>query len=658
MANMVEGGKTPTLPAAELEAIGFALVIFPGAIVRALGYMASEFYTSLATHGSNEPYRNRMLDFTGINELVGTPEMIALGQQYETPAPAGRQEDEHSPVTTLDPVTLAVLNGRLVQIADEMDATLYRSAFNPIIAEAHDACHGLYHAETGATLVQGTSGLPIFVGAMAFAVKAVIDKVGRDGDLDPGDTYLFNDPYDGGTHLNDFRLVRPLMRGGRVFAWIASVGHWLDIGGNVPGNYNPKATESFQEGVRIPPVKLIRAGVIQQDIIDILAANSRVPQSNWGDLNGQINALDLGERRLHALLDEYGDETITAALAVLSSRAEALMRANIAALPDGTYSYDDFLDNDGVTDTPLRIALDLTIAGDRMTLDFSRSAPPCDGPLNIARSTAIACCYVALKHIFIDVPANAGCLVPIEFNIPDTTLLAVSAPRPVAGYTETILRVIDVIFGAFAKAAPERAQGSPFATINALSLAGWREQRRRWIMFCFFGGGLGGNPESDGLNHSNNPISTATIPPVEILESLYPVMFTQWALRPDSGGPGRNRGGLGAIYEIEALAEDGADVFLIGERGKYPPFGVNGGGPAALNRFIYETDQGEMTPPMVSKVTDIRIRRGQKVRLETPGGGGFGDPATREPARVVRDVRARLHLAGIRPPRLQGRAAR
>jgi N-methylhydantoinase B len=273
-----------------------------------------------------------------------------------------------------------------------------------------------------------------------------------------------------------------------------------------------------------------------------------------------------------------------------------------------------------------------------MTLDFSRSAPPCDGPLNIARSTAIACCYVALKHIFTDVPANAGCLVPIEFNIPDTTLLAVSAPRPVAGYTETILRVIDVIFGAFAKAAPERAQGSPFATINALSLAGWREQRRRWIMFCFFGGGLGGNPESDGLNHSNNPISTATIPPVEILESLYPVMFTQWALRPDSGGPGRNRGGLGAIYEVEALAEAGADVFLIGERGKYPPFGVNGGGPAALNRFIYETDQGEMTPPMVSKVTDIRIRRGQKVRLETPGGGGFGDPATREPARVIRDV--------------------
>jgi N-methylhydantoinase B len=542
-------------------------------------------------------------------------------------------------VKPLDPVTLAILNGRLVQIADEMDATLYRSAFNPIIAEAHDACHGLYHAETGATLVQGTSGLPIFVGAMAFAVKAVIDKVKRDGDLVEGDTYLFNDPYDGGTHLNDFRLVRPLMRNGQAFAWIASVGHWLDIGGAVPGNYNPKATESFQEGVRIPPVKLSRGRVLQQDIIDILAANSRVPQSNWGDLNGQINALDLGERRLHALLDEYGTDTIAAALAALTSRAEALMRANIAALPDGAYTCDDFLDNDGVTDEPLRIALDMTIAGDTMRLDFSRSAPPCEGPLNISRSTAVACCYVALKHIFTDVPANAGCLAPIEFVIPDTTLLGVSAPRPVAGYTETILRMIDVIFGAFAKAAPERAQGAPFATINALSLAGWREQHRRWIMFCFFGGGLGGNPESDGLNHSNNPISTATMPPVEILESLYPVMFTQWALRPDSGGPGRHRGGLGAIYEIETLADGGADVFLIGERGKYPPFGVNGGAPAALNRFVYDTDAGEATPPLVTKITDVKIRRGQKVRLETPGGGGFGDPTTRDPERVARDVR-------------------
>jgi N-methylhydantoinase B len=538
----------------------------------------------------------------------------------------------------LDPLTLAVLNGRLVQIADEMDATLFRSAFNPIIAEAHDACHGLYHAETGATLVQGTSGLPIFVGAMAFAVKAVIDKVQLDGAPAPGDTYIFNDPYDGGTHLNDFRLVRPLLRSDKVFAWLASVGHWLDVGGNVPGNFNARATECFQEGFRVPPVKIVRDGRLQQDVVDILAANSRVPQSNWGDLNGQLNALDLGEKRFHALLDEYGDATIQAALVALTERAEALMRANISALPDGVYSYDDFLDNDGITDKPLRIALDLTVAGDRMKLDFSRSAPPCDGPLNISRSTAVACCYVALKHLFVDVPANAGCLAPVDFVIPDSTLLGVSAPKPVGGYTETILRVIDVVFGAFSKAAPERANGSPFATINALSLAGWRNNGQRWVMFCFFGGGLGGNPEADGLNHGNNPISTATIPPLEILESLYPIRFTQWALRPDSGGPGKHRGGLGAIYEIAPLSDGDTDVFLLGERGKFPPFGVNGGKPAALNRFIYRDDRGEHQLPLVTKTTDVKITRDGIIRLESPGGGGFGEPFERDAALVARDV--------------------
>ncbi|MEM8855305.1 MAG: hydantoinase B/oxoprolinase family protein, partial [Pseudomonadota bacterium] len=200
--------------------------------------------------------------------------------------------------SALDPVTLAVLKGRLEQIVDEMDATLYRTAFNPIIAEARDACHGVYHPETGDTLVQGSGGLPIFVGAMAFAVRAVIAKVAEEGGLKPGDTFIFNDPYDAGTHLNDFRLVRPVFRGGKLFCWIASVGHWLDVGGNVPGGYNPKATESFQEGFRIPPVKLISEGKTNADIIAIIQANSRLPMSNYGDLNAQLNALDLGGKRL------------------------------------------------------------------------------------------------------------------------------------------------------------------------------------------------------------------------------------------------------------------------------------------------------------------------------------------------------------------------
>jgi N-methylhydantoinase B len=317
-----------------------------------------------------------------------------------------------------------------------------------------------------------------------------------------------------------------------------------------------------------------------------------------------------------------------------------------AALPDGRYSFEDYLDNDGIVDERLTIALDLTIAGDTMTLDFSRSSPPCRGPVNIARSTAVACCYVALKHVFTAVPANAGCLNPISFDIPETTFLGVSAPRPVAGYTETILRMIGVVFGALAKADPARATAAPFGTINALSIAGHRPGGERWVMFSFFGGGLGGNPLSDGLNHANNPISTATIPPAEILEASYPVMFTQWALRPDSAGAGEHRGGFGAVYEIEILSPGGADISLLGERGRYAPFGVGGGGPAALNTFTWDSDDGPRTAPMASKVTGVRLKQGQRLRLETPGGGGWGDPARRSPDAIARDIRHELVSPG------------
>jgi N-methylhydantoinase B len=542
----------------------------------------------------------------------------------------------------MDPVTLAILKGRLEQIADEMDATLFRSAFNPIIAEAHDASHGIYDAITGETLVQGKSGLPIFVGVMAFAVKAVIDKVARDGGLQDGDVYIFNDPYDGGTHLSDFRLVKPIYRNGEVFCYLASVGHWHDVGGNVPGNYNPEATECFQEGMLIPPVKLFSAGVLNTDIVDILSSNSRLPNSLYGDMNGQINALDLGKQRLDDLLDHYGEDNIKKALSLLKMRAERMMRDHLSTLPNGTISVEDFLDNDGVNDVALKLAVDMTIKDEKLIIDFSRSSPACAGPVNISRSTTIAATYVALKHIFTDVPANAGVLQPVEFIIPEDSFLSVRAPKPVGGYTETILRLIDVLFQAFEHIAPERVNGCAYGTINALSIAGHRKNGSRWVMFSFFGGGHGGHPEGDGLNHGNAPISTATIPPLEILEAAYPVAFTQWALRPDSGGAGKHRGGLGAIYEIELL-EKSATAFLFGERGKFPPPGVVDGGAGAVNKFYYDSDDDDAvnnkkSPPLVSKITGIKLRKGQRVRLETPGGGGYGKPADRPQHLIDNDI--------------------
>lgn len=556
----------------------------------------------------------------------------------------------------MDPVTLAVLRGRLEQVADEMDATLYRSAFNPIIAEAHDACHGLYDAGSGDTLVQGKSGLPVFVGAMAFAVRAAA-RVARErsspGDphagMADGDTWLFNDPYEGGTHANDFKLVRPFFRGGKLFCYLASAAHWHDVGGAVPGNYNPAATECWQEAVQIPPVRIVRGGALDADVLAILQANTRLPDSLWGDLNGQLAALELGVRRLHGLLDEYGDALVLQAMGELRARAVRLMRSHIASLPDGRYSFSDILDNDGVKDEPLTIALDMTVQGERLTLDFSRTSAQCAGPVNISRATAIAACYVALKHLFPDVPANAGVLDAVDFVLPDGLVISAARPRPVGGYTETILRMIDVIFSAAAQADPTRAVAQAYGTINALSIAGNRtdaaRKGQRWVMFSFFGGGHGAHSGGDGLSHGNAPISTATIPPLEILEAAYPVRFTEWSLRADSGGDGQFRGGLGANYEIELLEED-AEVFIFGERGKSAPKGIAGGGEAAVNAFSYENNNEWKTPPMVSKMVGIKLKKGERVRLQTPGGGGYGAPADRLQAARERDLALGYVTAG------------
>ena len=541
-------------------------------------------------------------------------------------------------MSEIDPITLSVLAGRMEQIADEMDATLFRAAFNPIIAEAHDASHGLYHAVSGDTLVQGKSGLPIFVGVMSFAVKAVIEKAAKDGDLQDGDIYIFNDAHIGGTHLSDMRLVRPYYHAGKLFCYLASVGHWHDVGGAVPGNYNPAATDVFQEAFNLPPVKLARAGKVNQDIIDILMRNTRLPQSAMGDLNGQLGALDLGVKRMDELLDEYGGATITAALEALGHRAEALMRSELTELPDGRWEAEDYLDNDGINDEPLKIKIALEIKNDTMLLDFTGSAPQCAGPVNIALPTAVATAYVAIKHVFPALPANAGVMRPIEVVVPEDSLLAAKFPAPTGGYTETILRMIDVVFSAFSQAAPERVVANAYGTINALSIAGKRKNGQPWVMFSFYGGGHGGSIETDGLNHGNAPISTATIPPMEILEAAYPVMFRTWALRPDSAGAGAHRGGLGAIYEIEVLEKNGAEAFLFGERGSFAPKGIAGGGDAALNVFQYEQDDGWHSPPLTSKMRGINLKAGQAVRLQTPGGGGYGKADERSHAAIARDV--------------------
>ena len=539
--------------------------------------------------------------------------------------------------TTLDLITLAVIKNALEQLTDEMDVMLYRAAFSTIISEGHDACHGLYDAETGETIVQGKFGLPIFVGVMRFAVGAVIERVKKVG-VQPGDVFVFNDPHLSGTHLQDMKLVRPVFYRGELFGWLAGTAHWSDVGGNTPGGFNARATEVWQEGFRVRPVRLFRAGQLQEDILDMLLSNSRTPQVGYGDLSAQINALEIGEKRLIELLDKYNVERVKAVVAELRLRSERMMRAHIAAIPNGTYSFEDFLDNDGIEDVPLRVAVAITVAGDEMTLDFTGSSSECKGPFNMPLATSIASCYIAVKHVFTDVPVNSGCFVPVKFIIPDTTFLNAGEGKAMSAYTEVTPAIINCIWGALGQAIPDQVNAAYFTTVNSLNIAGTRDNDQPYLMFSYFGGGHGASPVSDGLNHGSNAISMATIAPVEILEGNFPVLFDQWSLRPDSGGAGYWRGGLGSIYKIRLLGK-GGKAFFLGDKGKFPPFGVRGGGPAFTNEIIFHHHDGDERPPMVAKAVDVNLAPGEVIELKTPGGGGYGNPRTRPVEKVLLDLK-------------------
>ena len=308
---------------------------------------------------------------------------------------------------TLDPVTLTVIQNGLRQVASEMDLVHEKTSFSPVISEGFDRSNGIYDRTTGEVVAQGELGLPIFVGVMQFTTQAVIE---RRRDLEPGDVILVNDPYLGGTHLMDVKMVRPFYYRGRLWCYLSNTGHWPDTGGMVPGGFSATATEIVQEGLRLPPVKLVRRGEICQDIIDIVLNNIRVADERIGDIRAQLGALSVGEKRLTQLLDRYGVETVDAAITELKAGSERLMRAHIDSIPDGTYSATAIVDSDGIVDRPLEVVLDMTVTGSDIHFDLSRSSPPCRGPMNSVWATTQSSVYVAMKHIFPDVSINAGCL--------------------------------------------------------------------------------------------------------------------------------------------------------------------------------------------------------------------------------------------------------
>jgi len=356
-------------------------------------------------------------------------------------------------MSALDPVTLSVIQAGLQQVCNEMDLAFVRAAFSPVISEALDRSDGIYARDDGRLIAQGELGLPIFVGTMQFSTQALI---ARKPSITEGDIFAVNDPYLGGTHLMDVRFAMPYFYKGRHYCWLSNTGHWPDIGGMVPGGFSARATEVEQEGLRFPPVKLYKAGKIDEEILSIILSNIRIADERIGDIKAQSAALLVGAKRMTALLDKFSPATVDQAIAELEERAAQQMRAKIATIPDGTYKGQAVVDSDGVVNEPLTIAMSIRKEGTELHFDMTGSSPPCKGPMNSVLATTKSSIYLAIKHIFPDVAVNAGTFQPLHIQDPEGTFLYAKYPRPVSGCAaEVSQRIAEAVFDALAQAIPD-----------------------------------------------------------------------------------------------------------------------------------------------------------------------------------------------------------
>ncbi len=555
---------------------------------------------------------------------------------------------ESNPTESIDPITLSVIQAGLQQVCDEMDLSFSRAAFSPVIAEANDRSDGIYSAADGALIAQGAGGLPVFVGTMQYSTRTLIQMIeaGRAAAPQPDDIYIVNDPYLGGTHLMDVRFARPFYRNGRIFCWLSNTGHWPDTGGSVPGGFSASATAVEQEGLRLPPVRLFKQGKLDEEIFAIISSNIRVADQRIGDVQAQAAALMVGEQRLNELLDRYGDQTVSTAIDELRARAARHMMACIDEIADGTYESTAFVDSDGVVNEPLRIALRITKAQRTLTFDFSGSSPPCSGPMNSVLATTLSSVYLAMRHIFPEVPMSAGAFEPLKVITPVGTFLDAHYPRPVSGCAaEVSQRIAEAVFAALVEALPGRVTAAPAGTSGNFALGGHDPARQRdFVMYQISGGGYGGNANHDGLSNGCSTIGISKAPPIEIMEQAFPVLYHQYALREGSGGAGRQRGGFGLAYEVE-LRRGQARASFVMDHGRFGPLGALGGRDGACNEVSVVRDGKSYTPAHLSKDQDIAMQAGDRVLVRTPGGGGYGDPFERPVELVCEDVRLGRYTA-------------
>lgn len=538
-----------------------------------------------------------------------------------------------------DPVELEVFKNLYHSIAEEMGAALRRTAFSPNIKERRDYSCAVFDRD-GQVIAMGDH-MPVHLGSMPMSVEAAV----RSCRLAPGDIVMLNDPFRGGTHLPDMTLVAPVYvgsgskkRSGQPDFYIASRAHHADVGGTYPGSMG-LCREIYQEGFRIPPVEIVRAGQMDRDILAVLLANVRTPSEREGDLGAQIAACHIGAARLEEICSRYGWSRVKRAGAELLAYSEEIMRAFLDSVPTGIYRAEDFLDNDGVSDRPVKIAVTVTLRASTtkgvsrthpkpalLTVDFTGSDRQVEGSVNAVEAiTCSACFYVFRCLLQEDVPATAGLMRPVRVIAPEGTVVNARPPAAVAGgNVETSQRIVDVLLRALALAVPERIPAAASGTMNNLTIGGTDPRTREpFAYYETIAGGMGARPTKGGVSGVHTHMTNSLNTPAEALEYAYPLRVRRYGLRSNTGGAGKHQGGDGIVREIEVLTE--AEVTLLAERRTLAPWGLQGGAQGAVGKAAMVREDGSVRE--LPGKFNVRLHPGERIRIETPGGGGWGPSA-------------------------------
>ena len=532
-----------------------------------------------------------------------------------------------APSTPLDPVTLEIMANGLRSVADETFAALMKSAYSTNIKERRDHSTAIMDP-AGRLIVQADASLPIHLASMGGLMECLLARF--EGDIRDGDLFVANDPHvAGGTHLPDINMAMPVFFDGEPVAFMCNIAHHADVGGAVPGSMAGGLTEIYQEGLRIPVVRLFREGVLQQDLLDLILLNVRVPAERRGDYFAQIASCRLGRSRLTEILGQYGIAAVRDGFGQIVTRTAARMRAAVAGLPDGVYRFEDAMDDDGMGATDIPIRLTITVDGGDIHFDFSGSAKQVTGNINVTRNaTQASVCYALKALLDPDAPNNQGVLDLPRLTVEKGSLLDAAFPAPVAARANTCQRIIDVILGALAPARPEAAVGAANGA-NTTAVFSGNDPRTGadYVYLETLGGGFGGRAARDGKDGVQVHITNTSNLPVEAIEMEYPLRVLSYGLIANSGGPGRQRGGMG-LERVVVPVGHACTFNGAGERFARQPWGIFGGGPGATGEFRHVTADGK-TARLPNKPIGVTIAPEEAVIVRTPGAGGYGDPAER-----------------------------